>query len=315
MKEKMSTTNLIRVVPSDLDRRFKQLRTITELSVKSMVASLEKRGQLTPIVMADDGSRFIVIDGFKRCAAAEILGMSLMAVIIPAEGALMKAHMYLLNKKRGFSMIEEGMLVRELVEEDGLKQVEVAVMLERHKSWVSRRLEMIRALSPPIVEDLKLGLLPPGCATALARLPSCNQADLAAVIQTHKLQAKESGIVIDLWCKAKNNDYRTYLLKFPEKAIELATGKEKKKPDSTMGVKLSTVLTLLQELKRLAALFCIKSQEPIGTLDENLHQIVERAVDGAESQCRQALKAARELLVITRQADINPCQIGNGGSP
>ena len=212
-------------------------------------------------------------------------------------------------------MIEEGMLVRELVEEDGLKQVEVAVMLERHKSWVSRRLEMIRALSPPIVEDLKLGLLPPGCATALARLPSCNQADLAAVIQTHKLQAKEAGIVIDLWCKAKNNEYRTYLLKFPEKAIELATGKEKKKPDPTMGVKVSTVLTLLQELKRLAALFCIKSQEPIGMLDEDLHQIVERAVDGAESQCRQALKAARELLVTTRQADIHPCQGERRGSP
>jgi ParB-like chromosome segregation protein Spo0J len=310
----MSTTNFIKVVPSDLDRRFKQLRTITELSVKSMVASLEKRGQLTPIVIADDGARHIVIDGFKRCAAAEILRMSLMAMIIPGEGALMKAHMYLLNRKRGFSMIEEGMLVRELVEGDGLKQVEVAVMLERHKSWVSRRLEMIRALSSPIVEDLKLGLLPPGSATALARLPSCNQVDLSAVIQAHKLQAKESGILIDLWCKAKNDEYRTYLLKFPEKAIELATGKEKKKPDPAIGEKVSTVLTLLQELKRLAALFCIKSQKPIGTLDKNLYEIVERAVDGAESQCQQALKSARELLVTTREADINPCQISIGGS-
>lgn len=310
----MSTINFIRVVPSDLDRRFKQLRTISELSVKTMVASMEKRGQLTPIVVADDGTRLIVIDGFKRCAAAEILRMKLMAVIIPGEGALMKAHMYLLNRKRGFSMIEEGILVRELVEGDGLKQVEVAVMLERHKSWVSRRLEMIRALSPPIVEDLKLGLLPPGSATSLARLPSCNQADLAAVIQTHKLQAKESGILIDLWCKTKNDEYRTYLLKCPEKAIELATGKEKKKPDPTMGEKVSTVLTLLQELKHLAALFCIKSQKPIGTLDKNLYQIVESAVDGAESQCHQALKAARELLVITQQKDINPCQIRLGES-
>ncbi len=154
-----------------------------------MVHSLEKRGQLTPVVTARDGNSLVLIDGFKRQMAAEILGLkSLMLITLPSEGALMKAHMYLLNRKNGFSMIEEAMLIRELVEVDGLMQVEVAAMLERHKSWVSRRLEMVRRLAPQIVEDIKLGLMPPGSAISLARLPESNQADLDSTIQRHKLE-------------------------------------------------------------------------------------------------------------------------------
>ncbi len=35
---------------------------------------------------------------------------------------------------------EEALIVRSLYREDQLKQIEIAVLLERHKSWVSRRI-------------------------------------------------------------------------------------------------------------------------------------------------------------------------------
>ena len=300
----MSAHSIMTVSPSKLDLRFKQLRTITELSIKSMVLSLEKRGQLTPIVTRDDGKRFILIDGFKRCEAAKILGLNLISITIPGEEPSVKAYMYLLNRKSGFTNIEEGMLVRELVEVDGFMQVEVATMMERHKSWVSRRLEMIRSLTPAIVEDLKLGLLPPGSAIALARLPQCNQPDLAAVIQTHKLQAKECGILIDLWCKAKNPEYRDYLIKFPKKAINLATGKEEReKTDTHIPAKVSKWLNMVRGLERVATLLHIKSNVQIGALDEKLHGILDRAVDQADSECRQAFRAARQLLLDSHHQD------------
>ena len=304
----MTANTIITVSPSALDLRFKPLRTLSELSIKSMVRSLEKQGQLTPIVTTNDGKRLILIDGFKRCEAAKILGLTLINITVPSEGPLMKAHMYLLNKKGGYTMIEEGMLVRELVEVDGLLQVEVAAMIERHKSWVSRRLEMIRALSPQIVEDLKLGLLPPGSAVALARLPQCNQPDLAATIQTHKLQAKECSILIDLWCKAKNEEYRNYLLRFPQKAINLATGKDEGgKTDTHIPAKVCKWLNMIRGLERVAAFLRIKSNEQIGVLDEKLHEIVQDAVDQADSECQQALRAARQLLSKSLHQDAHLC--------
>lgn len=298
----MSAHTIMTVSPSQLDLRFKQLRTISELSIKSMVLSLEKQGQLTPIVTRNDGKLLILIDGFKRCEAAKILGLNLISITVPIEGPSMKAYMYILNRKAGFTMIEEGMLVRELVEVDGFMQVEVAAMMERHKSWVSRRLEMIRSLSPAIVEDLKLGLLPPGSALALARLPQCNQPDLAAVIQTHKLQAKECSILIDLWCKAKNPEYRDYLLKSPQKAINLATGKEEREK-TDIPAKVCKWLNMVRGLERVATFLRIKSNGQIGALDEKLHEILDRAVDQADNECRQAFSAARQLLLESHHQD------------
>lgn len=291
--------NIFKVTPSELDLRFKKFRTLSEGSIKAMVRSLEKQGQLTPIVICSDGPCFVLIDGFKRHRAAQVLGLSsLMAALICCKGALLKAHMYLLNKKSGFSIIEEGMLIRDLVEIDGLQQVEVAVMLERHKSWVSRRLDMIRRLSPQIVEDLKLGLIPPGSAQALARLPQCNQADLSATIQTHKLQAKECKLLIDLWCKAENEEGKNFLIKYPQKALEFAMGGEDsaERIDPRIPAKASGWLKSVRCLERVAAAVRLKSKHQIENVDDEVQKILDKTLDRCESECRQALKAAREVL-------------------
>jgi len=291
---------MLTVAPSKLDLRFKQLRTLSESSIRSMVRSLEKRGQLTPVVVASDGPRLVLIDGFKRQRAAEILGLSsLMVITLPSEGALAKAHMYLLNRKNGFSMIEEAMLIRELVEVDGFMQVDVAAMLERHKSWVSRRLEIMRRLCPQIVEDLRLGLIPPGSALSLARLPQSNQADLCSTIQTHKLQTKECNLLIDLWCKAKDPEARKFLIKFPKKAMELACKDDGDRLDPRIPAQACRWLKTVRALERVAAALRLKSKHDIGTLDEQVHEILCGALDQTDSECQQALSAARQVLSST----------------
>lgn len=293
----MSETNTLAVPPCKLDLRFKQLRTLSESSIRPMVHSLEKRGQLTPVVTARDGNSLVLIDGFKRQRAAEILGLkSLMLITLPSEGALMKAHMYLLNRKNGFSMIEEAMLIRELVEVDGLMQVEVAAMLERHKSWVSRRLEMIRRLAPQIVEDIKLGLMPPGSAISLARLPESNQADLASTIQRHKLKVKECNLLIDLWCKARAPEAKGFLIKFPQKALELSSRDGSDYLDPRIPAQASGWLKTLRVLTRVAAGLRLRSKQDIGAIDEEVHEILWEALNQANSECQEALKAAREVL-------------------
>ena len=69
--------DILTVPVSKLDLRYSTFRTLYEASIQSMVKSMEKQGQLTPIVVTSDGVRFIVIDGFKRQRAAEILNLGL----------------------------------------------------------------------------------------------------------------------------------------------------------------------------------------------------------------------------------------------
>ena len=86
------TVNILKVKPSEVDLRFKKFRTLPEIAIKAMVKSLEKQGQLTPIMVCADGDCLVLIDGFKRQRAAEVLGLShLTATLMCCQGALMKA--------------------------------------------------------------------------------------------------------------------------------------------------------------------------------------------------------------------------------
>ncbi|MGM0665545.1 MAG: ParB/RepB/Spo0J family partition protein [Thermodesulfobacteriota bacterium] len=202
-----------------IDLRFLPLRTPTALSVKRMASSLKARGQITPIVITCDPPS--LVDGFKRMQAAQSLGMSeLKAVPIKVEPTQAKAGMYLMNRSESFSLIQEAMLVRELIDGDGLGQKDAAAILERHKSWVNRRLYMIRRLAPEIIQDLKLQLLPPGSAPALARLQQRNQPEFSIAIQNHRLSTKQINRLIDLWCKATDPAVKRFLLQSPTESLK-----------------------------------------------------------------------------------------------
>lgn len=203
-----------------VDLRLLSLRTPTALAVNRMAASLKLRGQLTPIIVTQDTP--VLVDGFKRIQAARILGMTDMkAVSLNAGPVKAKAMMYLMNRSGSFSIIQEALLVRELVDRDGLSQTEAGQLLERHKSWVNRRLLMIRNLAPAIIDDLKLHLIPPGSAPTLARVPPCNQPDVSIAIQTHRLSAKETASLVDLWCKATDTGVRQCLMQSPREALKI----------------------------------------------------------------------------------------------
>lgn len=213
------------VEPDQLDLRLSFLRSVSAESVDRMKASLNTRGQLTPITVVMEKDRMVLVDGFKRRQAALSLGLDgLMATVTSAGTVESKAMIYLLNRPGTFSMVSEAVLIRDLVEVEGLSQSETAVLLDRHKSWVSRRLTIIKSLAPEIVDDMKLKLLPPGVGSSLARLPRCNQVDFSAAIIKHGLRSKEVRKLVDLWCKAKEPAVRQCLLDSPHCSLEITAG-------------------------------------------------------------------------------------------
>ena len=204
-----------------LDLRLGFLRPVHAGAQKKMAASLVKHGQLTAVVAVEEGGCHILIDGFKRHRCAGQLGMKTLKVtVLKKSCAEAKALLYLLNRPDGFSTIMEALLVWELVEIEGLNQVEAAALLERHKSWVCRRLSMIRSLAPEIIHDIKLELLPAGVGSSLARLQPATQADFSLVIQKHNLKTREVNRLVDLWCKTQDPGARCHLLESPRQALK-----------------------------------------------------------------------------------------------
>lgn len=214
-------------VPLDrFDTDLERLRRSRDTLIEKMRRSMRDQGQLTPVIAVKDQQQWLLVDGFKRYRAARKLGWAcLNTVVTTANRKEAKVMVYLLNRPGAFSMVQEALLVTELIDIDGLTQREAAILMDRHKSWVSRRLGMIRRLSPEIIEAMLLGLFPPGAGPSLARVPMCNQPDFYAAVTRCRLSSTQIGQLADIYCKAPDPDMKQMILQSPRQSLAIAQKK------------------------------------------------------------------------------------------
>jgi ParB-like chromosome segregation protein Spo0J len=182
-----------------IGERFAPLRIVEPQAERAMLQSMQKFGQLTPVVTC----RIVpgeheLLDGFKRLRAGRQLGFSELTVR-PLDVSLRacKAAILQLNRVgRAISGMEEALVVHSLYHEDGLSQVEIGVLIDRHKSWVCRRLSLIERLSDEAQQSIRLGLLSASLGAELAKLQRCNQDLLLESIRKHHLTWRETRKVV-----------------------------------------------------------------------------------------------------------------------
>jgi ParB-like chromosome segregation protein Spo0J len=194
---------------------------------RGMARSLERYGQMSPVVVCRREGRYELIDGFKRLGAARGLVQlkQLWARLLEADERSAKAAIYGLNRAGGRTReLEEAWIVQALVREDGLSQVEVAEMLGRHKSWVCRRLALIERLGPEARDELRVGLLSPTLARQMVRLPAGNQAEVLALIRREALSSAEVAGIVDLWQACTGRQQQEYLLGHAREALAQSKG-------------------------------------------------------------------------------------------
>jgi ParB-like chromosome segregation protein Spo0J len=240
----------------EIDERYRRYRVTVLEAEEAMARSLRRYGQISPLVVCLREDVPVLVDGFKRLAAARGLKgfETLSAKRIDADERTAKAAMYGLNRTgRHFGELEEAWLVQALVREDGLSQVEVAMLLGRHKSWVCRRLAMMEKLCAAAREDLRLGLLSPTMARQLVRLPAGNQQEALEAGRQHSLTAAELRGVVDLLLASGTREKTAFVLEHPRRALREAQAEEFRGWDprlSAAGNRVSRQLAVL--LDRLA---------------------------------------------------------------
>ena len=262
--------------PVGLDLSLGRLRQLPEPTVSRMMASLRSKGQLSPLAVAEHEGRLMLVDGFVRHLAAQRLGLeTLLVEVVQLSVVQMKAQVYLRNRERGLLLIEECRLVRELVEVDRLSQVEVGDLLERHKSWVCRRLSLSRQVSSHLLDDLALGLLGGGSLRKLAQLPTRNQEELWAVAQRDGLGSRDTGDLAELWQRAPNPESRDFLLAHPREALERAREKPVPPVDPRLGEAAQELVAGLVSMRRLCLRLLRRLRDGLGELPpEGVTQIV-----------------------------------------
>jgi ParB/RepB/Spo0J family partition protein len=209
--------------------------------------SLQQHGQLSAVIVVRRQQRLELLDGFKRRRAAELLGWTTLLV---AEAELDEsaqwATMLLVNQCGAPALleVEEALILRELVG-SGLTQVQIAALLERHKSWVSRRIGLIERLHPELIEAIKLGLLHPGVARRLLALPPGNQLLMAAAVQHAGLGPRDTELMVSLWQKQASEASRRELLADPRSVLS------RRYPETQRPPAMRTLSPTAQRLQRL----------------------------------------------------------------
>jgi hypothetical protein len=164
-----------RVPIAAISEGYAHLRVAHPKMERALLKSLSHVGQLSPVVvgpLSRDGHP--LLDGFKRLRILKRQGRTeILAREVPAQkSSAQKSLMFTLHGSvHGLSELEEALIVKSLHREDGMSQVEIGLMLSRHKSWVSRRIALLERLAAEVLEHLVLGLLPLTVGRVLCQLP------------------------------------------------------------------------------------------------------------------------------------------------
>ena len=288
----------IRHVPlSEFDLSLARLRQLPEAPVREKVESLRQKGQLSPLVACDCDGKLVLIDGFVRHRAAGRLGLdTLLVVVLTLSSPQMKAQLFLRNRERGLLLLEECRLVHELAAVDALSQVEIAQLLERHKSWVCRRLGLFQSLSQHLLAEGGLGGLPGGALRRVAQLQPRNQEQLMACVNRDGIPFHDVGALADLYRRAPDPIARSYVLDHPQDALARARRRAEEPADPRLGEAARALVADLTVLRQIALRAGRRAAQGLGALPEDAATKITQAAEAAQRDCLAACEAVRSAL-------------------
>lgn len=188
-----------------LDLRYESLRKRDPQKERQLLASIDARGQLCPVVVLAQKSAtpYVLLDGHKRLRALKRLRQDTVRATIwdldEAEALLLER---LMRTGRAESPLEQGWLLVELKDRFGMPLEVLARHFDRTPSWVSRRLGLVLDLPDQVQDEVRKGRIASHTAMkVLLPLARANRAEalrflavlLRAAFSTREAVALQAG--------------------------------------------------------------------------------------------------------------------------
>jgi len=289
-----------------LDRRGEYLRVRHPARQRRLLASLAEVGQQTPIVVvAVEGQpdRYLVIDGYKRLAALQLLGRDTVEAVIWPMSEVEALLLYRsLRWSEQETALEQGWLLAELEQRYGYGREELARRFDRSTSWVSRRLALVDLLPEAIQQQVREGRISAHVAmkflvpVARVSLEDCER--MAAVFAQHRCDTRQAGQLYAAWRDASPL-VRRRLLDQPELFFKAQPPAEPQTPPAGAAA--------LQRDLDMATAILNRAQRRLGGVEAaalDSHQ--RQAARGQIEHLRRQLNRLAERLVEEEEPDVEP---------
>ena len=267
--------NILRLDRHQLNPRFAPSRLRDPERLARLARSMRQHGQLMPVVVVPesaDSLRWVLIDGYRRFEALQEIGEDL--IWVDAWDCSVDEALLLCMAKgseRGLEAIEEAALLHVLSERYSLR--ELAQRIGRDASWVSRRLNLFKALPDELLEAVRTGKLSVWAATRilapLARANSEHAHTLLTELNKTPLSTRELERLFAQYQKSPRTQRErlvanpTLFVRTREAQQQAARDKRLAEgPEGAWFKDLGVTETILKRLARLVPTLFAGQQEP-----------------------------------------------------
>jgi ParB family chromosome partitioning protein len=173
-------------------------QSISEDSLAELVASIREHGVIQPLVVTQIGDEYQLIAGERRWRAAQLAGLTTVPVIIKETTPQQMLELALVEnvQRADLNPLEEAGAYRQLMDEFGLTQEEVADRVGKSRTAVANTVRLLR-LPEDIKEALAAERISEGHARSLLSLPTARlQRQALAVIEERGLNVRQTEALV-----------------------------------------------------------------------------------------------------------------------
>lgn len=180
---------LNRIRPNPLQPR----RRMGHAGLEALAASISEHGVLLPILVTQTLDGYQIIAGERRFRAAQLAGLERIPVVIRQVADRDQLELALVEnlQREDLNAVEEAQAFRQLIDDFGLTQEEVAARVGRARSTVANTIRLLD-LDEPVQALVIEGRLSEGQARAIGSLPTEQQRHVAEIVVERDLSTRET---------------------------------------------------------------------------------------------------------------------------
>ena len=172
-------------------------KTFDEEKLKELADSIARHGMVQPIIVRQNGERFVIVAGERRFRAARLAGLTQVPVIVKAldDAEVLEVALIENLQREDLNPIEEAEGYKTLIETYHMTQEDAAATVGKSRPAVANAMRLL-TLDESVREAVKDGRLSAGHARALLPLPAARQREAAETIAAQGLSVRQTEALV-----------------------------------------------------------------------------------------------------------------------
>ena len=196
---------------NDVEPNTEQPRKVFDQEkLQALAESIKEHGVVQPVIVKQEGSRYVIVAGERRWRAAKLAGLKTIPVVVRDLSSKQAMEIALIEnlQREDLNPIEAAEAYRKLIDEYNMTQEEVSLLVGKSRAAIANSVRLL-TLAKEIQDMLTDGRLTSGHARTLVAIQDLIARKGLSVRETERLAARECKKTSVKKPGLKQEDYET----------------------------------------------------------------------------------------------------------